>query len=111
VGDAFHLADSDPEHGFRPDPAFDSKTAIAGALPDQAKSLHVGWRWTEKDGKRTLSMDGHHANARGEYLGACVWFEILFGESVVGNAFVPKGIDADDARRLQELAHRAAAAK
>lgn len=29
-------------------------------------------------------MDGHHANLAGEYLGACVWYEELFGDSVVG---------------------------
>jgi hypothetical protein len=109
VGDAFHLADSDPAWGFKPDAAFDAKKAVAPALPDQTHSLHVGWRWSAKDGKTTLSMDGHHANAAGEYLGACVWFEVLFGDSVVGNAFVPKGIAPEDAAYLQRVAHRAAA--
>jgi hypothetical protein len=108
VGDAFHLADSDPAWGYKPDAAFDPKTAVPPALPDQAHSLHVGWRWTKsKDGRDVLQMDGHHANAAGEYLGACVWFEVLFGETVVGNAFVPKGLDPRDAAYLQGIAHRA----
>ena len=51
-------------------------------------------------------MDGHHANTAGEYLGACVWFEVLFGESVVGNAFVTPGLDKTYARFLQETAHK-----
>ena len=46
-----------------------------------------------KDGKTTLGKDGHHANLAGEYLGACVWYEVLFGESVVGNKYVPPGLD------------------
>ena len=82
VGDAFHLADSDSQRGFKPDAAFDRTSAVAPALPDQTHSLHVGWRWSkDKAGKESLAMDGHHSNAAGEYLGACVWFEILFKES------------------------------
>ena len=29
-------------------------------------------------------MDGHHANTAGEYLGACVFFEVLFGKASSG---------------------------
>lgn len=109
VGDAFFLADTHPEWGYRPDTRFDPKTAKAPALPDQGHSLHVGWRWTQPKGggAAVLRMDGHHANLAGEYLGACVWYEILFGESAVGNPFLPEGLDADHARFLQETAHRA----
>ena len=109
VGDAMYLADTDAKWGYQPDKKFDFKNAVAPALPDQKHSLHTGWRWTAaKDGKKSLSMDGHHANVAGEYLGACVFYEILFGESVVGNTFVPKTIDRDYAHFLQETAHRAA---
>ncbi|MGV3660953.1 MAG: DUF4886 domain-containing protein [Prosthecobacter sp.] len=113
VGDAFHAADTDPKWGYQTDTTFNPKTAKEPALPNQTHSLHVGWRWTKsKDGKKTtLGMDGHHANLAGEYLGACVWYEILFGESVVGNTYVPKGIDADYARFLQETAHQAVQAR
>lgn len=112
VGDAFFLADTDEDWGFRPDSAFDPKTAQPPALPEQRHSLHVGWRWAKPKGggEATLGMDGHHANLAGEYLGACVWYEVLFGESAVGNPYVPKGIDPDDARFLQEVAHRAVVA-
>lgn len=108
VGDAFHLAEVDPERGYQADAAFDPKKAVAPALPDQAKSLHIGWRWTStKDGKQQLAMDGHHAGLRGEYLGACVFYEVLFKESCVGNSFVPKGMKPEDAAWLQGIAHRA----
>lgn len=102
VGDAFHLADTDAQWGYRAAP-FDSKKAKPSELPDQAHSLHVGWTW--KNNK--LSMDGHHANVAGEYLGACVWYEVFFGKSAVGNSFLPKGLDAADAKFLQQTAHRA----
>lgn len=102
-GDALFLADTDPVWGFKPDQAFDFQTAQAPALPNQTHSLHVGWRWN----KGKLVMDGHHAGMAGEYLGACVFFECLYGQSAVGNSFVPKGLDADYARFLQQTAHRA----
>ena len=113
VGDAMFAADTDPEWGFKPDTAFDVKTAKQPELPAQTHSLHVGWRWVKsKDGKKTtLGMDGHHANLAGEYIGACVWYEVLFGESAVGNSYIPKGLKAEDARFLQQTAHRAVQAR
>lgn len=108
VGDAFQRADTDPQWGYRPDKRFDFANARPPTLPDQTHSLHVGWRWTkQKDGRTTLAMDGHHANVAGEYLGACVFFETLFDESVVGNAYSPPGLDAPYGRFLQETAHQA----
>lgn len=55
-------------------------------------------------------MDGHHANLEGEYPVACVYYEVIFVESVVGNSYVPEGIDPEYARFLQETAHRSVAA-
>ena len=110
VGDAFYLADTDPQWGYQPDVKFDMKAAQPPALPDQTHSLHAGWKWSkEKDGKTKLSMDGHHANTAGEYLGACVWYEALFQEDVTGNSFVPPGLDAAYAKFLRQTAHKAVA--
>ena len=111
VGDAFDAANHDPKWGFHKDTKFEPKTAKEGQLPDQTHSLNMGWQWTKKNGKTTLGMDGHHANAAGEYLGACVWYEVLFGQSVVGNKFVPEGVDAEYAAFLQETAHKAVQGK
>lgn len=108
VGDAFYLADTHPKWGYQVDKKFDFKNAAAPDLPAQAHSLHVGWRWTaSKEGKKTLAMDGHHASSAGQYLAACVFFEVLFAESVVGNSFLPPDIERDYARFLQETAHQA----
>ena len=108
VGDAFHAANHDPKWGYRvPAEKFDSKNAKKGELPDQTHSLNVGWSWKDKDGKTTLGMDGHHASMAGEYLGACVWYEVLFGKSVENNSYVPAGLDAEYAKFLRATAHRA----
>lgn len=108
VGDAFHAANRDPQWGYKvPTAKFDSKSAKPGELPDQTHSLNVGWNWKKQpDGSTKLGMDGHHANMAGEYLGACVWYEVLFGKSVERNVFVPKGLDAEYAKFLQSTAHR-----
>lgn len=110
VGDAFHRADTDPTRGFRPDTTFEPNAAMPPALPDQTHSLHVGWRWVEKDGSPQLQMDGHHANAAGEYLGACVFYEVVFDEDVTANTFVPNGLDAEYAAFLRQTAHATVAA-
>ena len=92
----------------KPDKKFDFKKAVPPSLPDQTHSLHTGWRWvTAKDDKKTLTMDGHHASGAGQYLAACVFYEVLFAKNVVGNTFIPQEIDRDYARFLQETAHQA----
>lgn len=107
VGDAFFAADTDPQWGYRPDPKFDPKQAQPPALPDQSRSLHVGYHWSKSPAAApALGMDGHHASTAGRYLGACVWYEVLFGTTCVGNAFTA-GLDADYAKFLQTTAHAA----
>lgn len=107
VGDSFENARRDAAWGgVFPDPQFDAKLAEFPKLPDQSRSLHVGWSWTTgKDGKQGLKYDGHHANAAGEFLGAAVWYEFLFDRSVVGNKFRPKGMSDADSEILQRIAH------
>lgn len=50
--------------------------------------------------------DKYHANNKGEYLQACVWFEFLFKKSVVGNSFVPQDVSQAECDVLQQIAHR-----
>lgn len=107
VGDAFWIADNNADFGFRPPRDFDAARAQAGELPDQSHSLHVGYRWQQRDGKQLLRMDGHHASLAGEYLGACVWYACLFDESPVGNPYVPEGLEPAYAAFLQKTALQA----
>jgi len=108
VGDAFHLANHDAQWGFHASSTpFDAKNAKPGELPDQTHSLNVGWSWKKQpDATMKLTMDGHHANMAGEYLGACVWYEVLFGKSVENNSFVPAGFDPGYAKFLRVTAHQ-----
>lgn len=56
----------------------------------------------------TLNRDGYHMDYHfGRYLIACVWFEVLTGKSVVGNAFLPEGVSVEQQKTLQKAAHAA----
>ncbi|MDY0167804.1 MAG: DUF4886 domain-containing protein [Thermoguttaceae bacterium] len=108
VGAAFEnarLSDRWPDRF--PDPDFDPASTQPPSLPDQRHSLHVGYRWAKQDdGEFRLRYDGHHANAAGCYLGSAVWYEVFFGRSVIGNRFVPAGLDAPQVALLQQIAHQ-----
>ncbi len=114
-GDAMELARLDPAWGpFVPDASFDPKTAVYPALPTKEKhALQNGYGWSKnaKTGACAIRYDGIHANAKGEYLQGCVWFEFFFGESAVGNVFVPDGVTREEAAVLQRIAHRAVTEK
>ncbi|MGC4006288.1 MAG: hypothetical protein QM811_25480 [Pirellulales bacterium] len=73
------------------------------------KSNAVEKAATTAPAKPTLGMDGHHANTAGQYLGACVWYEILFDTTCVGNTFKPKGLDEEFRLHLQKVAHETVA--
>jgi len=99
----------DPQWGFHPSakPSIQERSP-ANSRPDATRSIWVGTgrrhRWPD---------EAHHgraidANVAGEYLGACVWYEVLFGKSAVGNKFVTRGTrNGIYAKFLQTTAHRA----
>lgn len=59
-------------------------------------------------GDQDLTRDGYHLDLLiGRYIASCAWFEAIFGESVVGNAFVPDGLSPELARMAQKAAHAA----
>ena len=46
-----------------------------------------------------------HANANGQFLGAAMFYEAVFNDSVLNNPFVPSGVPPEVAQRLREVAH------
>ncbi|MEI7502724.1 MAG: DUF4886 domain-containing protein [Paludibacter sp.] len=50
--------------------------------------------------------DGYHLSLDlGRYTAACTWFEMLFGKSVIGNTFAPKGMSKYEVTVAQKSAH------
>lgn len=55
-----------------------------------------------------MNRDGYHLNVvYGRYTAACTWYESLFKTSVVGNEFVPDGMNASLKLATQTAAHEA----
>jgi len=113
VGDAFHLARETRRWKFTPDPSFAPVTATDGQLPDQRRSLNVGWFWGKAPGQTqpTLKLDAIHANPAGRYLGAVVFYMTIFDTSEVPASFTPQGLSEPDAAALRALAQAAVLAE
>lgn len=71
----------------------------------------VGFDHVHNDGASPIthaalySGDGSHPSVYGTYLAACVFYEIVFSSSSVGNTYVPGGITGSEATYLQGVAH------
>lgn len=101
VGEAFAKVRTYPQWTFKRDPKFDYTNPAEPDLPVEMPSLNVGPRWKSKK----FFVDTHHASPLGEYLGSAVFFEALFGKSVVGNSYIPEGISSEDVAFFQQIAH------
>ena len=64
------------------------------------------WR-KDKKGNWKLNVDYIHLNERGRYLQSCVWFAELFGRKTSEIKFVPKGLSAEEAQFLRNIAQKA----
>lgn len=87
------------EMNFLPDTTYDYENPRPLELPDQSRSLIVGYHWltgNTPSGKATLAMDFKHLNAKGCYIANAVWFEMFTGRSIAENSFVPEFASAED---------------
>lgn len=92
VGEAFQKARRDPRWGYEfPDPNFDYLNAKPPARPDESHSLHIGFQWGELKKRNLPFQIDNHPNNLGRYICGAVFYEYLFGESVVGNKHRPEG--------------------
>jgi hypothetical protein len=79
------------------------------ALADDLKAdlVPVGAAWEKAHRARPQfvlwSADGNHADVKGAYLAACVFYAAFYGKTPVGNSFTA-GLEADDVRFLQQTA-------
>lgn len=60
-------------------------------------------------GKNAQGQGDIHANANGEFLGAAMFYEMIFRDSVLSNPYVPQGVTPEDAKMLREVAHETVA--
>jgi hypothetical protein len=77
-------------------------------LPDQSKSLIIGYSWktgNTTSGKAELALDGRHGNAKGCYLANAVWYEMFTGKSILDNSFCPEDVSVEELDILKSVAH------
>jgi hypothetical protein len=78
---------------------------IAARLHVPVAPVGIAWRTTlqQQPSIGLYQSDGSHPSAAGTYLAACVFFQMLYGKSAVGNAFTA-GLEAGTAGALQQIA-------
>jgi hypothetical protein len=78
-------------------------------LPNDRQTLAQGWKvWEDDEGNKTIHLDVGHLNAHGRYLASAVFFETLFGKSVLDNPYAPPGLKPDSIALFKRIAHRIA---
>ena len=71
-----------------------------GAAIQQARATKLG---------DTLCRDGYHLSYTcGRYLMACLWLEVLTGQSALGCKYMPEGMSAEERDITQQVAHSVA---
>jgi hypothetical protein len=93
---------------IRHDPIFYEK----GEGETPIRSMHTRIMHAGKMKGEIINSDFSHDGdvGGGQYLNACVWFEVLFGKSCVGNTFRPKyALSEELISTLQQAAHQAVA--
>ena len=85
----------------------EAAAAKPGELPSaERRSLHRNFYWIkQRGGEDKLVHDAIHASSSGHYLLGCVWFEFLFGESVLDNPYQSPYVAAEDTPILKRIAH------
>ncbi len=71
----------------------------AGTAIQNGRTSHLG---------DTFCRDGYHLQLHyGRYTASAIWYEVLFGKSVVGNSYLPDEISSCEALTAQLAAHYA----
>lgn len=108
-GNAIELAIRTPRWQFKRDPDFDYGNPPADTTPVEDR-IYLGSRWVRnKAGQMVFATDTKHLGPAGQYLAACVWYEVLFNDSVLHVDYVPDVLTAEEAADLRQIAHQAVA--
>jgi hypothetical protein len=93
---------------FVPDAEYDYDNPKPLDLPNQNKSLAIGYKWrtgNTPSGKAELAFDPRHLNEKGCYIANAVWFEMLTGRQIADNAYSPDGVSLEELALFKRIAH------
>ena len=95
---------------FTHDTDFDYDTSKPLKLPEQSRSLNVGYLWRTGNtptGKAELHFDPRHLNNKGCYIANAVWFEMFTGRSIADNPWIPDFLSLEELALFKKVAHEA----
>lgn len=99
-----------PEMSFEVDTDYDYENPKPLDLPDQSKSLIVGYHWrtgNTSTGKAELGMDFKHLNAKGCYIANAVWYEMFTGKLIADNTWKPEFLSDEELALFKRVTHEA----
>jgi hypothetical protein len=99
-----------PEMNFEIDSNYDYNNPTPLQLPDQSKSLIIGYQWSTGNtstGKAELNMDYRHLNNKGCYIANAVWFEMFTGKKIADNTYIPPFLSSEELTLFKKVAHEA----
>ena len=76
-------------------------------LPSSAGDVVGASLWKKADGKNIMHTDYIHLNRDGQYMQACLWYAVLYGEPIDKIAYTPKGMSKEKAALLRKCAKEA----
>jgi PKD repeat protein len=83
---------------------------MADANSGQLSPVGIGFRHVSDDVSSPISHtqlyagDGSHPSIFGSYLGACIFYNMIFNSTSNGNTYIPSGISYTEAQYLQGVA-------
>jgi molybdopterin-guanine dinucleotide biosynthesis protein A len=86
----------------------DAYSRVASELGATVAPVGLAWRWAHerRPDLQLWAADRYHPAPAGSYLAACVFYEVLYGSTVLDNPFTA-GLPASDASLLQRAAETA----
>ena len=84
---------------------------MADELTGKNAPVGVGFGHIQDDGSAVVAFDdlytgdGSHPSIYGSYLAACIFYEVIFETSSVGNTFLPSGVTVPEGAYLQSVAN------
>lgn len=108
TGTAVQISRERTENKFKPYTAEQLASYRWPDLPSQCGDVVGAMHWGKnEEGKLVIGMDNIHLNKRGEFLQACVWYGVIYGEDPRNVDWSPAEIDKEDGKFLRECAYEA----
>ncbi|MGV6861053.1 MAG: DUF4886 domain-containing protein [Putridiphycobacter sp.] len=90
---------------------YNSYAYMANINSGKLSPIGIGFRHVYDDLSTPIAhtalyaSDGSHPSIYGSYLAACIFYNMIFESSAIGNTYIPNGISLPEAQYLQDVAY------